>query len=99
MEHILQFAIDIDDSQIKKLIKEGAVKKIIEDIDKDLRNEMFESNYYGASARLSSQAERIIRDFLEENKDEILQIVADKIYEKTVRTKKIQEIKKALKED
>lgn len=103
MEHILQFAINIDDERIKQIIEEKASKQIIEDIENDIRdslfNEAFPSVYSCHNSKiLSSQTEHIVMKFLKENKDEIIQLVSKQIYESVIRTKKLQEAKKALKE-
>lgn len=91
MEHIVQFAIGIDDEGIKKRITEQAEKQIIGNIEQSVRNKLFVSNYYGGNANekspLSAFSERLIENFLEKHKDEILEKTAIHLAGKLVRTK------------
>lgn len=48
MEHIVQFAIGIDDEAIKKNLEKSAVKQITKNIQADVETAMFNSRYnYG----------------------------------------------------
>lgn len=91
MEHIVQFAIGIDDDGIKKRITENAEKQIIQNIEQSVRNQLFESHYYRRDADenspLSEYSKRLIGNFLEKHKDEILEKAAVHLAEKLVRTK------------
>jgi molybdenum-dependent DNA-binding transcriptional regulator ModE len=91
MEHIVQFAIGIDDEGIKERITESAEKQIIKDIEQQVRNKLFESSYYGRNANenspLNDYSKRLIESFLEKHKDEILEKAATHLAEKLVRTK------------
>lgn len=91
MEHIVQFAIGIDDEGIKERITESAEKQIIKDIEQQVRNKLFESPYYGRNADenspLNDYSKRLIESFLEKHKDEILEKAATHLAEKLVRTK------------
>lgn len=91
MEHIVQFAIGIDDEGIKDRITENAEKQIIKNIEQQVRNKLFESSYYGRNADerspLSDYSERLIEGFLEKHKDEILEKAAVHLAEKLARSK------------
>lgn len=91
MEHIVQFAIGIDDDAITKKIEERAEEQIIKSIEKTVRNKLFESHYYRADADenspLSDYSKRLVEGFLEKNKDEILEKAAAYLAEKLAKSK------------
>lgn len=97
MDHIIQFAIGIDDERIVNLVEENASKQIIGELKQQLANRIFSPNYYGQNVdpnrdKLSDASERIVSGFLNENKDIIVQraseILADKMFRsKTMRDK------------
>lgn len=97
MEHVVQFAIGIDDERIVKLVEENASKQIIGELKQQVANRIFSANYYGQNAnpsrdKLSDVSEKIVADFLEDNKDIIIQraseILADRMLKsKTIRDK------------
>lgn len=97
MEHVVQFAVGIDDQRIVNLVEENASKQIIGELKQQVANRIFRSNYYGENVdpnhdKLSDTSERIVSGFLNENKDVIVQraseILADKMFRsKTMRDK------------
>lgn len=52
MEHIVQFAIGIDDDAIRERIVANAEKEIIKDLKQDVANKLFEAYYYNGNATL-----------------------------------------------
>ena len=90
MEHIVQFAIGIDDNAIVKKIEESAEKQIIKSIEKTIRNKLFEVPYYRADtedSHLSDYSRRLVESFLEKNKEELLEKAAVYLAEKLARSK------------
>lgn len=97
MEHVVQFAVGIDDQRIVNLVEENASKQIIGELKQQVANRIFRSSYYGQNVdpyhdKLSDTSERIVSGFLNENKDIIVQraseILADKMFRsKTMRDK------------
>ena len=91
MEHIVQFAIGIDDEGIKARITEQAEKQIIKNIERSVRNQLFESHYYRRDADedspLSEYSKRLVEVFLEKHTDEILEKAAKHLAEKLARSK------------
>ena len=90
MEHIVQFGISIDDSYIKQQVEDSAKKQIIDEIKQDVCNKLFTS-YYHTNATpndpLSSFSINIIDEFLEKNKEVILEKAAKHLADKLSRTK------------
>ena len=91
MEHIVQFAIGIDDEGIRERITEQAEKQIIKNIEQSVRNKLFDASYYGRNADekspLSDYSKRLIETFLEKHKDEIIEKAAVHLAEKLARSK------------
>lgn len=91
MEHIVQFAIGIDDDGIRKRIEERAENQIVENIEQQVRDHLFESYYYKGHADknspLSDYSKRLIENFLEKHKDEMLEKAAAYLAEKLARSK------------
>ena len=86
MEHILQFAINIDDDTIKKNVEAKAEKQIIDQLAINVKSSIV--NKWGS---LTSVAETVIRDVMEEHKDEIIKLAADSVAESIKRSKKYRE--------
>lgn len=97
MEHIVQFAVGIDDDAIVKKIEEYAVKTITAELKQNVADEIFEPYYNSrranpASDPLSKFSANIVCQFLDENKETIIEkasaMLADKMFKsKTVREK------------
>ena len=97
MEHVIQFAVGIDDDRIVNLVEENARKQIIGELKQQVANRIFSANYYDKNAdpsrdQLSEASVQIVSDFLKANKDTIVEraseILADKMFKsKTIREK------------
>lgn len=90
MEHIVQFAINIDDQTIKKRLEENAYQ----DICDRLVNEAY--NYLGRGTRTARPRWDIIVDeaidrFVEAHKNEVIDVAAEKLKESYFRTKAYKE--------
>lgn len=91
MEHVVQIGIGIDDEAIKETIVKNIEKTICSDVKDDIRKTLFSNyGYYtnGPSQFLKTQ----IDEFLEKNRDDILEMAADKLADKLSRTKKAREM-------
>jgi len=82
MERLIQFTVDFDDVAIKNRVEERAYRVIADDLKKDVKRGIV--NNYG---ELTDFGESIIRNFLAENKDKIIEQSAQIIAEKAMRTK------------
>ena len=100
MEHIVQFAIGIDDDAIKKRIAESAEKQIIENINHDVMRIIFKPEYYNSS-KLSNQPtgymDEKIDVFLEKHRDDIIELAAERLAERLSKTKRAKEIVESMK--
>lgn len=92
MEHIVQFAIGIDDAAIVKNVAEHAEKEIITDLKQQVTNQLFQAYYYRQNADpekdpLSEFSKDIILGSFEEHKDVIIQKAAEILADKLARSK------------
>ncbi len=87
MEHIVQFAIGIDDDGIRRRIEESAEKQVLEDISTTVKDALFERRWGGGYERYSyvvrEMAKEKVNEVIEENKEYILEqaykLLADKL--------------------
>lgn len=94
MEHIVQFAIGIDDEAIRQRVIETAEKKIMETITFDVRKRIFQRHYYKMDVitdDLQYWVEEKIEHILEDCKDAIIERAAEKLADKLSKTKKAKE--------
>ena len=93
MEHIVQFAIGIDDDAIVKRIKENAEKNITKELRAKVGSLMFGVNYRGDEIEAITQwTEALFREYLNEHKDEIIQLAAKFLAERLAKTKAAREV-------
>ena len=90
MEHIVQFAIGIDDEAITKRIQENAEKVITQKIQQNVERCIFEMDYRGnPESRLKYVAETIFRDWLESHKDDIINRAVEVLASNMMKTKAV----------
>lgn len=92
MEHIVQFAIGIDDDAIKKRVIEGAYNDVVKQLLKEAKKEVgLEGPYYNPSGNWKRIIEEALRGYFDENKDTIIELAASKLAESYRRTKAFKE--------
>lgn len=88
MEHLIQFGVSIDDNAIIEAVKRNAERAIIDMLKREVENAIFSSRYtYGhtrdAHSTFSKLTQDVLNDFLNANKEVILDrasvILADKL--------------------
>ncbi len=97
MEHIVQFAIGMDDNAIKQRVEEAAEKTIINNLQQEVRDKLFEPGNYSRRPTkpgdpLSSFSKSLIEGFLSDNKDELLDKAALYLADRLCKTKAAKEI-------
>ena len=88
MEHVIQIGVSVDDEAIQKQIMATAEKQIVGEIKNDIEKEIINkrSRYYGSSTEteLTERAEEIVKEWLDENSDKVIEcagkLIADKVY-------------------
>lgn len=86
MEHIIQFGITIDDDAIKKNIEANALAAVVDAFVGEMKRNLPKA-YYGNNVDWKAVACNCVQDFIERNRDEIMDIAADRLVEKVMRTK------------
>ena len=92
MEHIVQFAINIDDKAIQNRIEEHAYTDVLDKLAKNAVDSVFSyTNAYSRDTMWRNLMEDALQRFLEERKDEIIDKAANMLADRFQRTKKYRE--------
>lgn len=101
MEHIVQFAIGIDDDAIVKRVTDSAERQIVEGLKEKYESEIehqifkFERERWGGNKEfkvgLQPWVENLVVKLLDKHQDEIIERAAEKLADKMSRTKVIKE--------
>lgn len=92
MEHIVQFAIGIDDKAIQNRIEEYAYRDVLDKLAKNAVDSVFShTNAYSRENMWKTLMEDALHSFLEERKDEIIDKAANTLADRFQRTKKYRE--------
>ena len=98
MEHIVQFAIGIDDEAIKKRVEESAEKQIVDRFYKDftlsLRKDYWASHNVdsGIREKCNALAKEAVDNIIEKHKNEIIEEAAKILADRLLRTKAAKEM-------
>jgi len=90
MEHIVQFAVSVDDDRIQKIMEESAAKQVADDI-KLLSHGMGYSRMNTEPEKLKALFSDEIAKYVKENADEIVKLVVAEVSKNMMRSKKIKE--------
>ncbi len=90
MEHLVQFAISVDDEKIKQTIENNVMKQVVNKLSEECLSEIADkdSNYTYKTRQLVNDN---IQRFFEQNKDLIIFETSNKLAEKLVKTKAVRE--------
>lgn len=92
MEHIVQFAINIDDKTIQNRIEEHAYTDLLNKLTKNAVDSVFShSSAYTRNTMWEGLMGEALQSFLEERKDEIIDKAAHMLADRFQRTKKYRE--------
>lgn len=92
MEHIVQFAIGIDDKAIQNRIEEYAYRDVLDKLAKEAMDTVFaHTNAYSRENMWKTMMVGALQRFLEERKDEIIDKAANMLADRFQRTKKYRE--------
>lgn len=92
MEHIVQFAISIDDKTIQNRIEECAYADVLNKLTKNAVDSVFSyTNAYSRENMWKTLMANALQSFLEERKDEIIDKAANMLADRFQRTKKYRE--------
>ena len=94
MEHIVQFAINIDDDRIRSIIEQGAEKQIVKDLQQQVLNKLLTPSGYYRSINatpddpLSPFTEGVVKSVFEQHEDKIIEKAAELLADRLARTKR-----------
>lgn len=95
MEHVVQFAISMDDEAIKQSVAKNAENVIIKDLKESVEEVVFDIRRTWSKERqregLTRWAEKHFEEFLVENKSEIIEEAANMLADRLSRTKMARE--------
>ena len=84
MEHIVQFAINIDDKTIQNRIEEYAYTDVLDKLTKEAVDSVFaHTNAYSRENMWTPMMEDALQSFLEERKDEIIDKAANMLADRS----------------
>ena len=85
MEHIIQFGVTIDDDAIRKHVEERALGEVVRTISGEIKSNLPKT--YGGHVDWNRVAYTCVEEFIDRNRDEVIEIAAEKLVEKVKRTK------------
>lgn len=92
MEHIVQFAIGIDDKAIQERIEEHAYSDVLAKLTENAVDSVFaHTSAYSRDIMWKTMMGDALQSFLEERKDEIIDKAANMLADRFQRTKKYRE--------
>ena len=95
MEHVVQFGINIDDEAIKKAIERNVMMQVAGQIKGDVMKSITgkkECTNYEYTTRLNQIVQETTSEFLETNRDEIIEATACKLTERLMKTKAVKDM-------
>lgn len=93
MEHIVQFAIGIDDEAIKERVVACAYDDVVKQLITEAKKEInLSSSWYRPKDTWSSIVDRALQKYFDENKDLIIDLAATKLADSYKRTKAFKEV-------
>lgn len=90
MEHLIQIGVHVNDKEIEANILQAAAKEIIEPMKDEIKKRLISSRSWG-SPELTDSAKGIVKEFLNENKERLIELAAKELAEKLARTKAAKE--------
>lgn len=94
MEHIVQFAIGIDDEAIRNRVTQSAEKQITESIKKDVEGTIFCKGWPSGNIDKNSPQEWVkdmVKEVIDANKDQIIEAAVAELAKNMAKTKAVKE--------
>jgi 3-methyladenine DNA glycosylase/8-oxoguanine DNA glycosylase len=95
MEHIVQFGINIDDTSIRKAIENNVMNQVANQIRQDvIKNLTGKKDYtnYEYNEKMKQLIAATTENFLQANREDIIEETAKKLAEKLSKTKAVKEM-------
>ena len=91
MEHIVQFAVGVDDERIQKIMEQSAAKQIADDIKAASHGVKYYGDLNKEPENLKKLFKESIDEYVKENADKIIEIVVPELVKSMMKTKKVKE--------
>ena len=95
MQHIVNVAFDFDDEKVKASIENQVHKEVIDNITNEIKQNMYRKQWGGYDKDnpepLKNMIEKNVKDILEEHKEMIIEIAANKLADSLKRSKAVKE--------
>lgn len=92
MEHIVQFAIGIDDEKIRERVIQCAYDDVVKNLMTEAKKDLGVTNrYYRPTDTWSTIVDRALHKYFDENKNLIVNLAAEKLADSYKRTKAFKE--------
>ena len=91
MEHLVQFAIGIDDNVIKERIEKNVEKEVIKAITGKIEDVIYKKNYYygyDEKEPLKNMVKGVINEIIEKERDNILEMASQILADRLLKSKK-----------
>ena len=90
MEHLVSFTVSLDDNRIEELVLKSAAKEITKDLTSRVEKIIYNRNYYDGND-LSRVVCDEIKNFMEVNREDIIDRAAAKLADSLKRTKAVKD--------
>ena len=97
-EHVVQVGFSFDEDKIVDTMCKSLEKKLSNEVEDGVRKNFFKQNDYWSND-IPSQASQVMKDWLNDHKDEVIQETASMLVEKLWRTKAVKDMVKAVREE
>lgn len=90
MQHIVQIAFDFDDEKVTKSIEKNVESEVIKNITGEVKREFIEKRY-GNESGLKDVVAAVVKEVIEEKKNDIVKMASQMLCDKLFRTKAVKE--------
>ena len=91
MEHIVQFAVNIDDNNIRKIMEESAAEQIAEEIKQAAHGLSWGTTLNKEPENIKAIFKEEVANYVKENGDTIIKMVVEEVAKNLMKTKKFKE--------
>jgi len=91
MDHLVQFTISIDDNHIAQMVEKEAAKAMKDEVLKVCKSHIGCERDYWGNSEPGPMLKKALDDFMNDNREEIIDKAADKLAERLSRTKIVKE--------
>lgn len=90
MDHLVQFTISIDDAHIAQMVEKNAADELVNQVTKVVKSTVGEPDNYWNKG-MSQTCLNVVREFLNDNRDYIVQEAAKEIATRAMKSKKMKD--------